>query len=71
MKSAMTARSSPFPFPCLRTFVHNKGPGRNKFSGKFIFLPNSLEDFTNSITQFRCAMFTTSCSRRSARPGTV
>jgi len=34
----MNRRSVPFPFPCLRTNVHNKGPGRNKFSGKS-FMP--------------------------------
>jgi hypothetical protein len=38
LKSAMNRRSVPFPFPCLRTNVHNKGPGRNKFSGKS-FMP--------------------------------
>ena len=39
MKSAMNRRSLPFPFPCLRTYFNNKGPGRNKFSGKCLCLP--------------------------------
>jgi len=29
------SRNPPFPFPCLRSYFHNKGPGRNKLSGKF------------------------------------
>ncbi len=30
----MIRENLPVPFPCLRTYIHNKGPGRNKFSGK-------------------------------------
>jgi hypothetical protein len=36
MKSAMIPKNSPLRFPCLRTCFHNKGPGRNKFGGKFL-----------------------------------
>ena len=35
MKSAMTSKTLPLPFPCLRTNFHNKGPGRKKLGGKF------------------------------------
>lgn len=34
-KSAMIPRDLPVPFPCLRTSFNNKGPGRDKSSGKF------------------------------------
>jgi hypothetical protein len=33
-RSAMIAKNAPAPYPCLRTAIHNKGPGRNRRSGK-------------------------------------
>jgi hypothetical protein len=43
----------PVPFPCLRSCLHNKGPGRNKLSGKLIYLPKKLEDSNYSITRLK------------------
>jgi len=34
------SRKPAAPVPCLRTYFHNKGPGRKKFSGKFLFAPS-------------------------------
>jgi hypothetical protein len=34
-------KSSPLPIPCLLTHLHNKGPGRKKLSGKFLFFSRS------------------------------
>jgi hypothetical protein len=48
MKSATIARNSPLPIPCLLTRLHNKGPGRNKSSGKFYLLPDQPEDLKST-----------------------
>jgi hypothetical protein len=41
-------RSLPVPFPCLRTRINNKGPGRNKFSGYLLILPSDREDYESN-----------------------
>ena len=54
MKSAMTANNLPLPFPCLRSCFHNKGPGRNKFSGKSFVCPANHADLNNTNTLREC-----------------
>ncbi len=46
----MNPKDLPFPFPCLRTSFNNKGPGRNKSSGKYKRLPGEPGkfDYTNT-----------------------
>jgi len=31
----MSLSNLPVPFPCFLAWINNKGPGRNKCSGKF------------------------------------
>ena len=61
-------KNSPFPFPCDRSCIHNKGPGRNKFSGKCILLPSQPGDLNNSTTQFMRGTVTTKRSWGKAAP---
>ncbi len=71
MKSAMIANNLPLPIPCLRTRLHNKGPGRNKSSGKFYVLPNQPGDLNNSSTPFARQNLITERSLTTGRPGSV
>ena len=46
----MTPKNLPVPFPCLRASF-NKGPGRNKFSGKQNVCPARRKDLEETPTQ--------------------
>jgi hypothetical protein len=43
----------PVPLPCLRSQINNRGPGRNKFSGKYNVRPASREDPENTSRHSR------------------
>jgi hypothetical protein len=38
LKSAMTTKNLPVPFPCFRAAINNEGPGRNKIQRQITML---------------------------------